>query len=425
LVQLLLDKTRPDLRHLLIIKHLIAMTRNVWLFFILLILLVPGIATSQKKAERELVSSLERHLVALGRPDDTPARSGARQRAYLAAQFKAMGLVPRGLNHTYDQATVLDKGRRFEPGTSLAVNGHALTPETDFVPLCYSGTGTVRGTPLVAVQERKQPWIMDLGNYFDTQPAPGILRDSLYNLARQAVADQASAVVFYQSKATLPDLSFDGTAATQPLAIPVVYVTSTAASRYLSDPTASVAVQLEVSISPDRDTVYTLLAGIDHEAPTTAIIAASSPDDEAMLIELARLLKDDRKFGHQNYLFVAFPPGADRSPAIQSFTRHLPREAGKPGCLLFLDSAGGATLTLRGAGSSSGWQPLLDRVKERTPTRQIDTDGKPGLEIPGVAGLSFTGSGQGTGDATADAATVRFLESLLENINRRGNPTAH
>ena len=401
------------------------MTRNVWLFSILLILLVPGIATSQKKAERELVSSLEQHLVALGPAEDTLTPSGARPRAYLAAQFKALGLVPRGHNHTYAEATVLDKGRRFEPGTSFAINGHALSPGTDFVPLSFSGTATVRGTPLVAVQERKQPWIMDLGNYFDTPPAPGVLRDSLYSLARQAVADQASAVVFYQSKATIPDLSFDDAANTQPLTIPVVYVTSTASSRYLSDPTASVAVQLEVSITPDRDTAYTLMAGIDHGAPTTAIIAASSPDDKAMLIELARLLKDDRKFGRENYLFVAFPPGAKRSPAMQSFTRHLPEEAGKPGCLLFLNGAGGATLTLRGAGSSSGWQPLLDRVKERTPARQIDTDGKPGLEIPGVAGLSFTGSGPGTGDATADAATVRFVESLLENINRRGNPTAH
>lgn len=396
------------------------MTKHVWLFPILLILLVPGIAVSQKKAEREMVSSLDRHLLVLGRAESTSAG----ERAYLAAQFKALGLIPRGDNHTYDQATVLDKGRRFEPGTSCAINGHSLSAGTDFIPLSYSGTGTVRGTPLVAVQEPRQPWIMDLGNYFDVPPAPDVLRDSLYHLALQAVGDQASAVVFYQSKATLPDLSFNGDAAKAPLPIPVAYVTATASSRYLNDPTASVTIQLEVSIVPDRDTVYTLMAGIDHGAPATTIIAASSPDDKAMLIELARLLKDGRKYGRENYLFVAFPPGADRSRAMQSFTRHLPGIAAKPGCLLFLDAAGGTTLTIHGTASSPDWQPVLDRVKERDPARQIDTAREPLLEIPGVAGLSFTGSGQGRGEAAGDAATVRFLGSLLENINRRGNPTA-
>lgn len=400
------------------------MTRTVWLLSILLIVLIPGFAFCQKKADRELTAALDRHLLELQKPSDS-TRQSTHPRAYLATQFQKLGIIPRGEDHGYTQATVLDEGRRFEPGTTLEINNHALTPHTDFMPLSYSGTGAVQGSPLIAVQERKQPWIIDISNYFDHAPTEPLLQDSLYNLARQAITDQATAVLFYNSKGPFPDLSFDASSPkAAPLTIPVAYLTGSASSRYLNDPTASVRVRLEVSIRNSQDTIYTVLAGIDHGAPTTTILAAKSPEDKSMLIELARILKDARKYGRENYLFVAFPQGKGDSSAIRAFAEHLPAAAGNPGCLLFLHDAAGTTLTVRGIQSSPDWEPLLKRVREGAPVRKTVEATDPLLHIPDLPELSFTGSGSNQPDGLQDVMTVRFLSSLVENLNRKGSPVA-
>jgi hypothetical protein len=48
----------------------------------------------------------------------------------------------------------------------------------------------------------------------------------------------------------------------------------------------------------------------------------------------------------------------------------------------------------------------------------------PLLHIPDLPELSFTGSGSNQPDGLQDVMTVRFLSSLVENLNRKGSPVA-
>lgn len=392
------------------------MIRKVWL---LCILVLPGLAFSQKKADRALAGALQEHLTAVRGPAADAAQEAVRRCRYISGQFHLLGLVPRGNDTSYLQPVITDQGKRYEPGSALKINGQSLQPGTEFIPVSFSGLGAAGGSPLIAVQERKQPWIMDVHNYFDSVPPEALFRDSLYKLAAQAVTDQAVAVIFYDSKGNIPGPGFEDTVAGPPLSIPVVYVTGDAASRYLKDPTASVDVHLQVSMVSKKDTVYTVIGGIDNGAASTIVVAGSTPEDNAMLIELARIVKTSRQYQHKNYLFAALPENKGIS-AGKYFFEHLPKTAAKPGCVLLLRGAAGTALTIQGTGTAPEWNAMLERLKEKAPARRMEAtrDSSLATDIPA---LSFSGGGDGQYNAKNDAATLHFLSNLLEALNRKGN----
>lgn len=364
---------------------------------------------AQKKAERQLYSSLSGHLARL-------TTGGAAQKAYLGESFRALGLTPRGASNGYFEPFIMDEGLRFEPGTSLAVNGEPLRPGKDFFPLSYSGQGKAQGTPLVSVQEPRQPWIIDLSNYFDSPPPDSVLRDSLYRLARAAVSDQAAAVLFCDPKGSAPSMDFRGDPSREPVAVPVLYVSKGAASRFFGDAAASVRIALQVSLVPQKDTAYSVLGGIDNGAASTIVVAARTPADQAMLLGAAGQIKDNRAYSHHNYLFVALPSaGGDRLRRIVS--ADLSRASAFL-CALMLDSAAGTHLSVRGTASSPAWPGVLSRVRLKAPLAGSlpDADSTFAADMPV---LCLSGSVPSRDPVADDAQTVHYVCALLQALDRK------
>lgn len=377
---------------------------------LLCLALTPSVVFCQKKADKELSGALQRNLKTLEAGDISAQQ-------YVASRFRSLGLSPRGERDGYLQPLVLDKGRSFTPGSTLEIDSHPLAAGSAFWPLAYSGSGTAAGNPLIAVQERKQPWIMDLSNYFDTPVSGALFTDSVYQLAAQAMSDQASAVIFYDSKDNTPALSFGSSTDKPALAIPAIYLPAAAARRHLADPTASVKINLHVSITPVKDTVYTVVAGIDNNAPSTVILAARTPRDKSLLVTLAPMLKNTRAYNRANYLLAAFPSGEGDTAALTRFLAKLPEQGSGARCLLLLNGAAGGTLLIRGTGSSAGWSSIVGRIREKSPVIRTETAADPLLATLPVPALSFTGSGDEPGSVLS---TLHLLGVLVENLNRRG-----
>ena len=124
---------------------------------------------------------------------------------------------------------------------------------------------------------------------------------------------------------------FEGKEKTDPLKIPVVFVTKEAAKKVLSDKTANYDINLSVALGDKKRTGHNVIGFINNGAATTIIIGAhydhlgygedhnslwtgppeihNGADDNASgtaaVIELARMLKNAR-LKNNNYLFICF-----------------------------------------------------------------------------------------------------------------------
>lgn len=394
--------------------------------------LFPGLAFSQKKADRILAVNLKQHDLGLG-GDSGTMRPGAhdalRQRTYIAKQFESMGLRPSGENGSFFQYILSEGKKQYEPGTTLSINNEALDPGTAFVPLSFSGRGAVKGQPLIAVQERKQPWIMDLNNYLGASVSdPSALNDTLYQLTRQAVQNGATAVIFFNSTANTPDLQFSPEGSHQPLPIPALYVHHEAAGIYFKDPTSSVDIVLNVTFSEKKDTTFNIIGFLDNHAPYTVILTAESISDKSVLLELARLFRGDRAFSRENYLFVALTGAAPGKEGARYFIQHPGIGMGQVNCVLFLDHASdpagaNAPVEVRGIASARQWQHLLDRIKNKA--FELKTSPAPdsiltNLRIPS---LSFSAAGGTTSGSQREVPMVHYLYTLVAALNKTGKLT--
>ncbi|HEX5553838.1 MAG TPA: M28 family peptidase, partial [Chitinophagaceae bacterium] len=296
------------------------------------------------------------------------------------------------------------------------------------IPLSYSAQGKAQGEPLIAVQEQNSPWIMDINNFLGGQPQPTdtSLKTALYKLAEKAVKDKASAVLFYNSTGSSPDLHFDPGEKLGPLSIPVLYVRGPAAQKYFKDSTASVNVQLQVSFSEKTDTLYNVIAHIDHHAPGTIIIGAHDIGDKAALIELARLLKGGRRYQKMNYLFITFPDGKNGQLASRYFTEHPTIDLKKVNCVIDMDGTGKVSpqspgLQIAGTDSSPGWPVILNKVKDkklRVYPHAVDTSAL--LYDRKLPFLSLSADSTGAINDSGLLTVVKYMGDLLRELNGTG-----
>lgn len=369
-----------------------------------LILLSPVLASGQQGGSGRLAAEIGR--LSAG---DTAA-------AYMAREFRRAGLVPAVGG--YCQAVVYDRGKRYFPGTSLFINGQRLRPDTDFIPLPFGATGTAAGEPLIAVQEQKQPWILNIGN-FQQDSSANVPGPSLYKQGQRAFGDKASAVLFYNAgrRDSFPRLP-EG----QALPIPALYIQPVASQKYFSDQTASVRVKLTTATYEKKDTGCNTIGLIDHHAASTIVIGAVTAADKAVLLELARELRSGRRYQKQNYLLVAFAPEEGGVSGLRYFSAHLPISPQQVSCIVNLDGTGkanGGTLDIAGTQSSARWAKALNRVRNKKVVLQDSVPGSCALfygqQLPAIA-ITYAGEA-----SPADAASaLSLVTSLLRELNGSG-----
>ncbi|MBL7743484.1 MAG: M28 family peptidase [Chitinophagaceae bacterium] len=306
----------------------------------LLVLLFVSVAVSAqklKKADKLTLANLKTHVAFLADDKLEGRRAGTNGEKlameYIKGQFETIGLLPKGTDGFY-QAFEINEGKQIGPGTYLKINNASLEAGKDFFPFPFSFNKKIDATPAIAIQEADMPWFVDLAETLEENKSnPHFdLNEYIRNNSKKAADRGATAVILFNSSATDDKLVFNGKDKSDPVSIPVIYVSKDAANKYFKDKTATVDIKLKTEIGEKKRTGHNVAGYIDNGAASTVILGAhfdhlgygedgnsmmrtgeklihNGADDNASgsaaLIELARILKGS-KTKTSNYLFVAF-----------------------------------------------------------------------------------------------------------------------
>lgn len=359
---------------------------------VLVFLLAVSAVQAQKlrKDDKALIANLQTHIQILasdslqGRRTGTPGEKMAMQ--YISNAFKQIGLEPKGTNGYY-QLFEINEGKQINPATKLSINGHALKLYEGYFPFTYSPNTTLEASPAMSIQEMDMPWFLDIKELLQahTNNPHFNLYDAIKAKAAEVKQKGATALFVYNSSDIEDGLQFEPRDASDPSTIPVIYITQSAAKKYLSDEQATLDIKLQTDIGPKKRTGSNVIGYIDNKAPTTVVIGAhfdhlgygeddnslwrgpkevhNGADDNASgtaaLIELGRLLKAS-KLKNNNYLLIAFSGEELGLLGSKYFTQHPTIDAGSINYMINMDMIGrlndsSHAVMVGGYGTSPQW----------------------------------------------------------------------
>lgn len=422
--------------------------------FLWVLLLVPSLCWSQtkkkkrlaeEKAGTELVTSLRSHIQYLsddkleGRRAGTKGEELAMQ--YIITQYKQMGLEPKGTNG-YIQEFDINEGRQAGPATHLKVGGNSLALTSDYLPLAFSATRRVTGSPAMALSEAKQPWFKDLKDVLeDNRSNPHFdVEEEIKKMVTAVSAKGATALFVYNTSTVVDNIQFNKNDKSPAVRIPVVYITRRAYDTYFSDHSATLDIDLDVAFSEKSRKAKNIVAYIDNHAANTVILGAhydhlgfgedghaldtihavhNGADDNASgtaaLIELARMLKKAPP-QHNNYLILNFSAEEMGLLGSKYWIEH-PALNVSPNYMINMDMVGrydtARKLTIGGYGTSPAWGEIFAAEKNNLLVKFDSTGGGPSdhasfyrKEIPVL--FLFTGSHADYHKATDDWDRINY-----------------
>jgi hypothetical protein len=428
--------------------------------FLLPTFILPFVTTSAssqklKKADQLVIANLDAHIRYLsdarlkGRQTGTPGEKMASD--YISTEFGKIGLQPKGDNNGWLQAFDIDMGREVSADAYFMVNDHPFLLNKEYFPLAFSAVATVTGSPAIALQESGSPWFLDLRELLENGTPRSALSATIRSKAVAFAKKGATALILYNTSRTADNLSFDPNDKSEPVDIPVIYITSAAKKKYLRDESASVDIRVKIGFSQKKFTGHNVIGYLDNGAATTVIIGGhydhcdstgqtdttqhnnniSSNDNAggiAALIELARMLAVSR-LKSNNYLFVAFSGEEQGCYGSKYFAGHPPLN--KLNYMLDLDRAapidrdGVHDVHIGGSGSSPAWWGVCREAQNKTDfSYRVDSSysniGDPASfytkEIPTLA--FYTESANL--DQNKELAIVRYLFGVIKAANGRG-----
>ena len=353
-------------------------------------------AQKLKKEDRQLQNNLQLHVTYLssdaleGRRTGT---TGEKQAAdYIAKTFKEIGIAPKGTAE-YLQVFEVREGRQVNSATHLLINDHNLVLHKDFFPLAFSSNGSIEAMPSIALQEAQTPWFLDVKELLEENKANPHF--DIYEVLQTRIADMAqkgaTAVFLYNTGTAKDGIAFQEKDRSQPVSIPVVYLTKEAATKYLSDASAALDLKLKVDIGPKMRQGRNVVGYIDNGAATTVVLGAhydhlglgedgnsmlrnaakqihNGADDNASgtaaLLELARALKGS-KAKQNNYLFIAFSGEELGLYGSKYFVENPTIDLKSVNYMINMDMVGrlndsSKTITIGGYGTSPVWGQLYN-----------------------------------------------------------------
>jgi aminopeptidase YwaD len=449
---------------------------NWRLFVALMLLCQQSISQKVKKSDQPILNNLQAHIHYLaddklqGRRAGTPGEELAM--TYISDQFKQIGLRPKGTEGYY-QSFDINEGRQVNPGTHFLVNDKELVLHEEYFPFVYSPNINIDALPAIAMQETGMPWFIDLKDVIsDNASNPHFdLKNYVHQQATELRAKGATALIFYNTSEKDDELKFDGKDKSESSGIPVIYVTKSAAKKYLNDSSASIEIKLKVDIGEKKRIGHNVIGFIDNGAPTTVVLGAhfdhlgygedgnsmlrtgerlihNGADDNASgtaaLIELARLLKTS-KLNKNNYLLIAFSGEELGLFGSKYFVENPTINLSNVNYMMNMDMVGRLndstkTVTVGGYGTSPEWSSLLGGKNKKLPfVIKIDSSGTGPSDhtsfyrkdIPVL--FFFTGLHKDyhkpTDDFnkinyTGELAIVNYIYSLIEKENKQNQKLA-
>lgn len=373
---------------------------------VLIFLLVPWLAFSQKlkKADKAIVDRLQAHISYLANDKLEGRRAGTygekMAAEYISQQFKNAGLQPKGDNGSWFQSFDIYDGKQVNPSTHLIINGNDLKLNTEYFPLIFSANESAEAAVSMALSESGVPWFVDIKDMLEeNKDNPHFdLNQGLMKKVDAAANKGASALIFYNSSDIADSLRFNGKDRVQNSKIPVIFMTSDARKKYLSDESATLDVKLKVDIGDKKRLANNVVGYVDNKAATTIVLGAhydhlgfgedgnslfrgseksihNGADDNASgtaaLIELANELRVIKN-KNNNYLFVAFSAEELGLHGSRYFTEHPPIDLKDINYMLNMDMVGrlnesNKTLTVGGIGTSPVWAQVFSTVNRKKP----------------------------------------------------------
>ena len=362
--------------------------RNFFLFFSVFIFSL-GQAQKLKKEDKLLIAALQKHIQVLSSDSLEGRRAGTRGEqkamAYISNEFKSIGLLPKGINGYY-QPFEINEGKQINSGTRLIVDGQVLLLNKHFIPLAFSPNISLEALPSMAIQELGMPWFIDLKEVLETNA--GNPHFDIYSFiktnAKKVKEKGGSALFIYNTSGIKDNIQFDSKDVSEPVAIPVVYITGEGIKKYFNDPQATIDINMKIDIGPKKRLASNVAGFIDNNAKATVVIGAhfdhlgygedensldgskeihNGADDNASgvaaMIELARMLQaSDLK--QNNYLFLAFSGEELGLYGSKYFVQHPTIDLTSINYMINFDMVGrindtNPTVTIGGFGTSPSW----------------------------------------------------------------------
>jgi len=317
---------------------------------------------------------------------------------YIRETFISIGLEPIGENDSYYQDFEFLAGKSPNDNIRLRINDEQLTYGVDFLPLCFSSKGAVRGNrQYLTVNADTKLSDLSLNRPKDEIANPIFFIElpdvranpyigywqakDLRNLSIQAKDAGAKAVVFFVGDSAIFDPKSALDHHVSSIDIPAIFL-----SKAEPDRSTTQLVQIEMDWTEDRRVGRNVLGMIDNGADHTIIVGghhdglgysqASGMDELiihngaddgvsglAVLIEMAREIKKKASEKY-NYIFISFS-GEEKGLLGSMYFSHFPTiDMKKVTCMLSMDHVGRmdseiTSFILYGVGTSPRWAELL------------------------------------------------------------------
>lgn len=443
------------------------------IFFVALTMILSSLsafAQKLKKADKTTLTNLETHIRYLsdakleGRRTGTTGEKAASD--YISSAFSQAGLVPKGDHNGWLQSFDIDEGRQIDATTAVSINDKPLLLNKEYFPLTFSASGSVSGSPAIALQERGVPWFLDIKELMEGGAHPN-LENIIRERASSSAQKGATALILYNSSRTVDNLVYDPRDRPAAAVIPIIYITREGRRKYLRDESASLDIRIRVAFAEKKRTGHNVVGYLDNGAANTVILGAhydhlgygedsnslyhgtermvhTGADDNASgvaaVIELVRMVKEGKVRGN-NYLIVAFSGKEQGLYGSKYFADHPTVDLSKVNYMIGLDMVGRLdngthVLTVGGFDTSPLWQPACNKVADKK-----------------LLVLKFDSAGPGSGDQTAfyrkhipvlflttginedyhrptdspdkinfagELEVVKFVYSVLQEMNARG-----
>jgi aminopeptidase YwaD len=361
----------------------------------------------QQKADQAVIQNLQKHVQYLsddkleGRATGSAGEQLAMQ--YISAEFKNIGLVPKGTNGYIQQFSVED-GRKVDPSTFVSINGKRLQLHKEYIPLAYSAAKQVSGMPAMALRERGVPWFLDMKAWLEAnQNNPQYdIDEAIKTEATKLAAKGATALFVYNSSNLVDNIRYNDKDKSEPTSIPITYIMADGYKKYLRDNSELLDIEMNIAFNQKSRSGNNVIGYIDNGAASTVIIGAhfdhlgwgedggaldtgkvihNGADDNASgtaaLIELARQLSTS-KSKTNNYLFVAFS-GEELGLLGSKFWIDNPTVSTPVNYMINLDMVGrydaAKKLSIGGYGTSPSWSEVLTAVAENNLQIKFDSTG--------------------------------------------------
>ncbi len=377
-------------------------------FFIFLIFITSGASAQRlKKSDKEVIENLKKEITYLASDQLQGRRTGTEGEKlayeYLSSQFEKAGLAPKGDDHSYIQSFKIDEGKQILPATHLIINDTTLETGKDFFPLIFSGDGVAKGDVSPAFKEKGMPWFWDIKDVLgDNKNNPHFdIAEAIRNKALDFAQKGAKALIVYNSGNADDGLQFDGKSKISQIAIPVIYLSKTMTTKYLSDNAANLTVDLQTALGTKTRTGHNVVGYIDNGAAHTIILGAhydhlglgednnaldpgnhevhNGADDNASgtaaMIELAKTVKNS-KLKSNNYLFICFSGEELGLLGSKYFTENPTISLGSVDYMINCDMIGRLNddtkkIIVGGYGTSPQWSKILP---EKTKSLNVKFD---------------------------------------------------